>query len=107
MLTSPYSIHVNKRPHRVAFLVEDNPQSLAIIDEIFEYNRDRWGGRYNAIVLTDGQRLTDGWWALLEAADPDVVKSFVTLTDDLVASIERRISPYFIEQPDRRAHEEG
>src|SRR5712691_10049610 len=94
MLTSPYSIYVNRRPLRVAFLVEDKPESMAIIDAILTYNRDRWGGRYNSIVLTDGQTLTNAWWSLLEAVDPDVVKSFVALSDDLVGAIERRVSPY-------------
>lgn len=105
MLTTPCSIYVNKRPLCVAFLVEDKPESLAIIDTILSYNRDRWGGRYNPIVITDGQTFTDAWWSLLEAVDPDVVKSFVTLSDDLIVSIERRVSPYLIQQPDRREQE--
>jgi hypothetical protein len=107
MLTAPYSIYVNKRPLRFAFLIEDKPESLAIIDTILAYNRDRWGGRYNPIVITDGQTLTDAGWSLLEAVDPDVVKSFVTISDNLVASIERRISPYPIQQADRREQEDG
>src|SRR6059036_1077282 len=98
MLTSPYSIYVNRRPLRVAFLVEDKPESMAIIDAILAYNRDRWGGRYNPIVLTNGQTLTDTSWSFLEAVDPDVVKSFVTLSVDLVAAIERQVSPYLILQ---------
>lgn len=101
MLTTPYSIYINKRPVRVAFLIEDKPESLAIIDAILAYNRDRWGGRYNPIVITDGQKLTDAWWLLLEAVDPDIVASFMTLSDDLIANIERRISPYFINQLSR------
>lgn len=107
MLTAPYSIYVNNRPLRVAFLIEGKPESLAIIDTILAYNRKRWGGRYNPIVITDGQTLTDAWWSLLEAVDPDVVTSFVALSDDLVASIERRISPYLIQQPDPREQEDG
>jgi len=107
MLTTPYSIYVNKRPLRIAFFVEDKPDSLAIIDAILAYNRDHWGGRYNPIVLTDGQTLTDAWWSTLEAVDPDVVKSFVTLSDDLVVLIERRISPYLIQQPDRHEQKDG
>jgi hypothetical protein len=105
MLTSPYSIYVNKRPLRVAFLIEDKPESMVIIDAVLAYNRERWGGRYNPIVLTNGQMLTDTWWSLLEAVDPDIVKSFVFLTDDLVGLIERRVSPYLIQQPDRREQE--
>lgn len=96
MLTSPYSIYVNKRPLRVAFLVEGKPESMAIIDAVLAYGRERWGGRYSPLVLTDGRTLTDAWWALLEAVDPDVIKSFVTLTDDLIGAIERRVSPYCI-----------
>src|SRR6266478_560552 len=80
---------------------------MTIIDTILAYNRDRWGGRYNPIVLTDGQTLADAWWSLLEAVDPDVVKSFVTLSDELIASIERRVSPYLIEQPSRHEQERG
>jgi hypothetical protein len=106
MLTSPYLIYINKRPLRVAFLVDNKPESMGIIDAILKYNRERWGGRYNLIVLTDGQTLTDAWWAILEAVDPDVVKAFVPLTDDLVGLIERRVSPYLIQQPDRREEEE-
>lgn len=107
MLTAPYSIYVNKRPLRVAFLIEDKPESLAIIDAILAYNRQRWGGRYNPIILTNGEMLTDAWWSVLEAMDPDIVKSFVTLNNDLVALIERRISPYSIQPPDPREQEEG
>lgn len=105
MLSSSYSIYVNKRPLRVAFLVEDKPESMAVIDTILAYNRERWGGRYNPIILMNDQTLTDVWWSLLEAVDPDVVKSFVALSGDLVGAIERRVSPYLIQQPDRREHE--
>jgi hypothetical protein len=80
---------------------------MAIIDSILEDNRARWGGRYNPIVLTDGQTLTDAWWAFLEAVDPDVVKPFVPLGDDLIGLIERRVSPYVIQSPDRHEQEEG
>ncbi len=107
MLTSPYSIYVNKRPLRTAFLVEDKPESLAIIDAILAYNRDRWGGRYNPLVVTDGKTLTDAWWSFLEAVDPDVVKSFVPLSDELIGLIERKISPYLIQQPDPREQDGG
>ena len=59
MLTSPYSIYVNKRPVRIAFLVEDKPESMEIIDTVLAYNRDRWGGRYNPLILTDGRTVSD------------------------------------------------
>src|SRR2546427_4627467 len=80
---------------------------MAIIDAILTYNRDRWGGRYNPIVLTNGQTLTNAWWSLLEAVDPNVVKSFVALSDHLVGAIERRVSPYLIQQLDPREQDDG
>lgn len=107
MLTTPYSIYVNKRPLRVAFFIEDKPESLPIIDNVIRHNCERWGGRYNPLVITDGQTLTDTWWVLLEAMDPDVVMSFVTLSDNLIESIDRRISPYFIQQPESREKQDG
>jgi hypothetical protein len=42
---------------------------MTIIDAILAHNREQWGGRYNPIVLTDGQTLTDAWWSLHETAD--------------------------------------
>jgi len=107
MLTTPYSIYVNKRPLRVTFLIEDKPESMAIIDSVIEHNRDRWGGRYNPIVLTNGHELRDAWWSFLEVMDPDVVKSFVPLSDNLLAALERRISPYLILPPNPRETEDG
>ncbi|MEW6777555.1 MAG: hypothetical protein AB1405_14755 [Bdellovibrionota bacterium] len=105
MQDNPYSIYVNKRPLRVAFLVEDKPESLSLINDILAYNRERWGGRYNPIIFTDGQTLTEDWWTLLETIDPDIVKSFVTLSDDLITNIERRIAPYLIQGPNLRDEE--
>lgn len=107
LLTSPYSVYVNKRPLRVAFLVADKPESLSTIDSILAYNRGRWGGRHNPIILTDGHTLTEAWWSLLEVMDPDVIKSFVNLDDDLIAHIDKRISPILIQQPAAQELQEG
>jgi hypothetical protein len=100
LLTAPYSIYVSKRPLRIAFLIENKPESMPIIDAILAHNRDRWGGRYNPIVLTDGESFTTSWWSLLESVDSDILKSFVPVSDDLIVAIERRLSPYLIQQPD-------
>lgn len=98
---TPYYIHVRKRPQRVAFFIHDDPECLGIVDSILAHNRERWGGRYNPIVVTDGETLTTTWWDLLEANDPDIIRSFVPLGDDLFVDLQRRIAPYLIEQPRR------
>lgn len=106
MLTSPYSIYVDKRPIRVAFLLDDGPKAFQILDRIFKYNRERWGGRYNPVVLTDGRSLASSWLPLLVAVDPDVVKSTVALEESLVELLDRKISPYLIEPPARSEERE-
>ena len=84
---APYYVHVKARPQRVAFLVRDTSETLGIVDAILAHNRERWGGRYNPIVITDGETLTPAWWSWWEVVDPDIVRSFVPLADALVSEI--------------------
>lgn len=107
MLTSPYSIYIDKRPIRVAFLLDDGPKAFQILERIFKYNRERWGGRYNPVVLTNGRSLASPWLSLLVAVDPDVVKSTVALERNLVELLDRKISPHLIEPPARSEEREG
>jgi hypothetical protein len=101
LLTSPYSIYVNKRPLRVAFLMEDKAEAMDSIDSVLAYNRDRWGGRYNPLILTDGRTIPDSWWSFLESIDPDIVHSLVPLSEELIGLIDRRIAPYLLRHPGR------
>ncbi|GJM43728.1 MAG: hypothetical protein DHS20C21_05700 [Gemmatimonadota bacterium] len=95
-----YTVYTQRRPLRVAFLVEDRAESNDTIDKILSHCRKRWGGRYNPIVLTDGRAIPAERWALLEAVDPDVVWSSVRLDDELVGQIARRLSPLDIHHRD-------
>ena len=59
MLTALYSIYVNKRPLRIAVLLENKPESLTIIDTLLADNRNRRGGplsRSCVILLCRGER---------------------------------------------------
>lgn len=92
MEIEPYSIYINHRPFRIAFLV--NPGSdVAWIDRIVAYNRDKWGGRFNPIILTDGITITDIWWEFLRGYDPDIICSVVTLTEEMKRKIHIFLSP--------------
>ena len=62
MFAHPYSIYIDKRPMRIAFLVDPSPDSIEKVDQIIGYNRGLWGGRYNPIILTDGNTIEDKWW---------------------------------------------
>ena len=98
MFTRPYSIYIDKRPMRIAFLVNPESTSLEEIDQIIDYNRSLWGGRFNPIILTDGHSIHDKWWQFLRDIDPDVIKPLLHLDAELIEKIENFLSPLVIEQ---------
>ncbi len=97
MSTRPYSIYIDKRPMRIAFLVDPASTSLEEIDQIFDYNRSLWGGRFNPIILTDGHDIVPKWWQFLRDIDPDVIKPLVPLDTELIERFENFLSPLTIE----------
>ena len=98
MFTRPYSIYIDKRPMRIAFLVDSSPDSVKTIDQIISYNRGLWGGRYNPIILTDGNTIKDKWWKFLRDVDPDIIKPLVPLSTGLIEKFEKFLSPLTIEE---------
>ncbi|MYF99911.1 hypothetical protein F4212_12400 [Candidatus Poribacteria bacterium] len=71
--------------------------SIEVVDEIINFNRGLWGGRFNPIILTDGNTIEDNWWKFLRDVDPDVIKSFVPLGTELIENFEQFLSPLQIE----------
>ena len=98
MFTRPYSIYIDKRPMRIAFLVDSASASTEIADQIIDYNRGLWGGRFNPIILTDGHTIEDKWWKFLREIDPDVIRTLVPLDIELIEKFENFLSPLIIEQ---------
>ena len=99
MFNQPYSIYIDKRPMRIVFLVDSASTSMGLVDQIIDYNRGLWGGRFNPIILTDGHTIEDKWWKFLRDIDPDVIKSLVSLDSELIERFENFLSPLAIEQP--------
>ena len=97
MFTHPYSIYIDKRPIRIAFLVDPSQDSIEKVDQIIGYNRCLWGGRYNPIILTDGNTIETKWWEFLCDVDPDIIKSLVPLGSELIEKFEHFLSPLQIE----------
>ena len=62
MFTNPFSIYIDKRPVRIVFLVNPSQDSIEIVDQLINFNRGLWGGRFNPIILTDGNTIEDNWW---------------------------------------------
>ena len=98
MFNQPYSIYIDKRPMRIAFLVDSASASTEIVDRIIDYNRGLWGGRFNPIILTDGHTIEDKWWKFLCDIDPDVVKPLLSLNIELLKRFDNFLSPLTIEQ---------
>lgn len=98
MFTNPYSIYIDKRPMRIVFLVNPSPDSIDIVDKIINYNRGLWGGRFNPIILTDGNTIEDNWWKFLRDVDPDIIKPLVPLSNELIEKFENFLSPLTIEE---------
>jgi hypothetical protein len=101
MQTIPYSIYIDKRPLKIAFLI-DPKSELEVVDTIIQYNQGKWGGRYNPIIICDGKSITNEWWQFLLAYDPDVIKSMVPLSDEIIQRFETLLSPYHIDVPHRQ-----
>lgn len=97
METQPYSIYIHHRPFRIAFLI--NP-ALGIdwVDKVIEYNRDKWGGRFNPIFFTDGSNIAEDWWKFLRGYDPDIICSTVPLSEELRKKIHIFLSPLQVEE---------
>ena len=98
MFTRPYSIYIDKRPIRIAFLVDPSPDSIKMVDQIIDYNRGLWGGRFNPIILTDGNTIDPKWWQFLRDVDPDIIRPLVPLSTDLMEKFETFLSPLAIEK---------
>lgn len=94
-----HTAYIDNRPLRIAFLVDPNQPAHEHLDTIIAYNHTKWGGRYNPVILTDGETITDYWWQLLQAIDPDVIHSHAPLSDSLVERIDSRLSPISVQVP--------
>ena len=89
------------RPIRVAYLIDLGNCPTELLNSIFAECYGRWAGRRTLLApaTPDGidQRYDEWLWFF----DPDIIYSFVPLTDDAVAAVHERFSPAFL-----RLHQE-
>src|SRR6266851_8469389 len=83
---TPYSVFLDHRPRRIAFLVDPDKANDPLLDAIADFNIDSWGGRYNPMIPVTGGEIYPDYWRLLNLSDPDV---FYCCADVSVATIER------------------
>lgn len=92
--TDHISLLSQPRPVRIAFLVDINDCPIEMRKAILDFNSELWGGRFNPIIPVDNGAIPQGYWNLMNFYDPDVVYSYVALSEALTKKIDVEISPY-------------
>lgn len=92
------------RPIRVAFLVQDGEHAATMLDGVFADCYSRWGGRFSLIVPCVASRIPAPYWPWLEGYDPDLIYSYVALSEADVLELHERLGPakIFFYQPGRQ-----
>jgi hypothetical protein len=99
MTSNALAVDVAIRHKRIAFLVDASAVTNEQVDEIISYNCRHWGGRFNPIIPIDDSSISEEWWQLLVAVDPDIIYSLLPLSDAVVDRINREILPSRILEP--------
>src|SRR5215472_17346587 len=73
------------RPLRVAYLIDTDDCPDQLLDRIFAEAYGRWGGRRTLIIPAKLDGIDDRYTEWLWYYDPDVIYSFVALTDETAA----------------------
>jgi|GEM_PF-5280630 len=101
-----YVAHAKSRPLRIAFVVpavSADPSSDTILDSIVTASQGLWGGRFNPLVVVDGENdLASDEWREIEKADPDRVHAFFPLTEPWVERFDQRLFPWAINDESKR-----
>lgn len=84
---------VRPRPIRFAYLVSDGEHAHEILDAIFADSHSRWGGRYSLVIPCEAGKPSPEYLPWLQAYDPDVIYSYVALSDETVRDLHERFCP--------------
>ena len=99
-------------PGRSAYLVQENEHWQTLLDAIFAESFARWGGRFTLIVPCENDAICRAYVPWLEAYDPDIIYSYVDLSDATLERLHEQFGPAFLvrhdfhrrEQRDRHAY---
>lgn len=93
ILKGQTQLHLRARPLRHALLIDPSKRSSSEIDDIFLYCLHHWGGTWNVIVPLFDKSISDDWFYLLKAQDPDVVIYFDEIDLQTAKKIITEIQP--------------
>jgi len=80
----------------VAFLVQDGEHAATLLDGVFADCYGRWGGRFSLIVPCIDSCIPAAYWPWLESCDPDLIYSYVALSEADILEIHERLGPAHI-----------
>lgn len=97
-------INTNLRPSKVATIIRKGSGWQKNCLNIIEAYSQIWGGNQNLIVPTDGHKIEEIFWDLLEKFDPDYIyiyynpkEGFKGISKKLEKEIEQNLNPFFSE----------
>jgi hypothetical protein len=89
------TIIARARAHRVAVLVDINdPYWEASCVGVVQYLTKLWGGSLTVIVPTDGKTISEEFWAVLSAHDPDKILCYRTTGKDVKIAEPEKFKSY-------------
>jgi hypothetical protein len=78
------TVNASVRPERVAVLIDKSDEEWQdTCLHVIEFFSQIWGGAHNLIVPTDGKRIDERFWAILEGFDPDSLYAYRRSGEDL------------------------
>lgn len=90
-------------------MVEESEHWSAILDEIVAESYGRWGGRFTLIAPCASGAVTPAYLGWLKRFDPDIIYSYVDLSEAVLERLHAALSPAFLVRHDlyRKPDEHG
>jgi len=92
----PPTITATARPLRVAYLVDREECPANVLDAVFRECYGRWGGRRTLIVPAKPDGIDHEYAEWVSYHDPDIIYSFVALSESAIARIQERYCPLYL-----------
>lgn len=92
-----YSVFLDHRPRRIAFLVDPEKVSDDLLDVIVNFNIDSWGGRYNPIIPVTAGEIYPDYWRLLNLSGPDILYCCADVSAATIERLDKEIGAVLIE----------
>lgn len=108
-MTSRFEVYTNNRPVRIALILDTQSCTTDALNQSMRFLMDKWGGRYNPIILTDDGVINEDALKFLATFDPDVVEINARLGDESFKELCEWVNPIEmrIEKPDADRYNPG